>query len=146
MLPLLDNKIFDEGFCWGEDEATITDGDRLRLNDDIVDVLKKHKVKTLYRFPDPTGAKVILCPPKYHVIYMKTAEQKLPKDMDRDEAYRKFIFSGKLAAVKMYNRIRIPKTCMKRAKLKTGTRVVILGVGYWYELWREEVLENKETQ
>ena len=138
MLPPIDNKTFDKGFCWGEHRATITDGDRLRLNKEIIEVLIKNKVNELWRFPDPTGSRFILCPPQHYTTYLKTAKDNLPRDMDQEKAYRKYIFSGKLARLNKYNRIRITKICLNEAQLTSGNQVVIYGVCLWWEVWRDD--------
>ena len=137
MLPPLDNEIFIRGFCWGDYWASVTDSRRLRLNDDIIEILNQKSVHNLWRFPDPTGDKFNLCPPQFHKLYLKLAQKNLPKMMNIEEAFRKYISVGKAAKIDKYNRITLTSACMEQAGIKIGSRVCILGVGYWYEVGYE---------
>ena len=138
MLPPLDKNAFNEGFCWGEYRATISEDCRLRLNKDVAEMLREHEVKQLWRFPDPTAPAIVLCPPKMCKTYKKLAQDHLPQTMDLEKAYRQYICSGKPASIDNYNRIKIKKLCLDHAKLQPGSKVVILGVGLWLEVRRDE--------
>jgi hypothetical protein len=59
MLPLNDD-ILKSGFCWSEYEVTVDVGPRIRLPRSIIKVLKDHGVNELWRFPDPTGPRMII--------------------------------------------------------------------------------------
>ena len=134
MYLLIDDNIIEKGFCWGQFEATIDATSRLRLNNTIVNVLQEQNVFSLWRYPDPTGKSFILCPPQNRTIFLKTAQKCLPESMENEEALRLFIFSGTEAALDAQGRISIIKCCLENAEIKPPKRVVILGVGLWYEV------------
>jgi DNA-binding transcriptional regulator/RsmH inhibitor MraZ len=136
MLPPDNNKNLEIGFCCGTYEASVDSGPRIRFKKATVKLFKKHKVRQLWQYADPTGNRVILCPPQYRSIYIQTAKPHLPKSMDAEIALRKFIFSGEPVPLSSQGRISILATCQQHLKVKAAETVFIVGMGFWYEVWR----------
>ena len=135
LLPLNDD-IIKKGFCWGEYEVTVDTGPRIRLNRPIIRGFKGHKVKKIWRYLDPTGPRMIICPAQHREIYIKAAMQNFPSVMGVEEAYRKFICTGEPVLLKDHGRISITEIFNQHIKITSGQQVVILGVGLWYEVWK----------
>lgn len=136
MLPPIDTKLICDGFCCGEYSTVIGEGNRLRLPNDLAQLLKQNNISELWRFLDPTDQRFILCPPKFVSVYKEVALNHFPADMNHEEAFRKFICSGKPTQMAKYNRIRINAVCLSHSRIKEGDRVDILGVGLWFEVSR----------
>ena len=137
LLPVHCDNI-EKGFCCGIYEVSVDSGPRIRLRKVTIDLLKKHKVKQLWQYADPTGPRMILCPPQYRSTYVETAKQHLPKSIDAEIALRKFIFSGELVSLDSQGRIPITPTCQRHLKVKATETVFIVGMGLWYEVWCEK--------
>ena len=135
--PLNDN-VIEAGFCWGEYEVTLDTGPRIRLPRSVVKVLKDHEVCRLWRYPDPTGPRIIICPEQSRLTYMKLAEQHLPASMESGEAYRKYICTGEVVLFRDHGRISITAVCNKHMDVVAGQQVVIVGTGLWYEVWKQD--------
>ena len=88
MLKATNKKPKHEGFCCGEYNSSVTDGNRLYLGRTIGTMLAKQRVKQLWRFSDPTGPRFILCPPRNRALYVRTAHESFPSHMDPVLAYR----------------------------------------------------------
>lgn len=138
MLSSLDDSIFKDGFYWGQYEVSVDTGPRVRLNKPIVDMLKKRKVRQLWEYPDPSGPRIILCPPHHQLTYIELAKQHLSQSPDFEKAVRKFIFAGTLVSIDNQGRILITRACRKHLKIEATDSMVIIGTGLWYELWRED--------
>ncbi len=125
-------------FCFGEYEVVIDDGPRIRLPRPIVKGLHEHRVRQLWRFADPTGPRMILCPDCFRNIYIETASQNLPKSMPAEDAYLKYICTGMKmeCALPNQNKIRITAICQKHINVKPGQRLVIIGTGFWFTTLR----------
>ena len=134
MLTSFNDNIIKKGFCFGRFEATIDATSRLRLNNTIVTVLQEHNIFSLWRYPDPTGKRFILCPPKHRTIFLKLAQKCLPNSMENEKALRLFLFSGTEATIDAQGRISILKCCLNNAEINPPQRIVILGVGLWFEV------------
>jgi DNA-binding transcriptional regulator/RsmH inhibitor MraZ len=136
-LPI-DDKLFENGYCVGCYVATIDKGPRIRLPRVIITALKKHKVRQLWRFPDPTGARIILCPAQNRQTYVDVVKQNLPPNIDPGEAQRRFICAGTPVTVADHGRVSITLVFNEHIKVVAGEQVVIVGAGQWYELWRQD--------
>ncbi len=136
MLLPFDDKVLNKGFCWGVYESTVDVGPRIRLSRAIVKVLKRHKVSELWRYPDPTGRRIIICPSRSRLTYIKAAKQNLPSSMELEQAYRKFICSGEPIPFKEHGKVSITTGCNENLRITVGQQVVIVGVGFWYEVCR----------
>jgi DNA-binding transcriptional regulator/RsmH inhibitor MraZ len=137
MIPPVNNENLENGFCCGTYPVSVDSGPRIRFRKKTVEVLKKQKVKQLWQYLDPTGPRVILCPPQYRSIYVETAKQHLPKSMDFETALRRFIFSGDQIPLNSQGRIPILETCQEHLKVKATDTVFIVGLGLWFEVRRE---------
>lgn len=138
MLLPLNGDIFESGFCWGEFEVTLDAGPRIRLPRAVIKVLKEHKVRQLWRFPDPTGPRMIICPGQNRQNYIEVAKQNFPASMEAGEAYRKFICTSKPVTLSDHGKVSITSVCNRHLKVTAGQRVVLVGVGPWYEVWRQD--------
>ena len=136
-LPIND-AIVTDGFCWGLYEATVDAGPRIRLPRAIIRILKQRKVEQLWLYPDPTGPRLIICPGQSRPAYMEAAQENLPKSLEPGEAYRKFICAGECIAFRDHGRVSITAQFNREFKAEAGEQVVIVGVGLWYELWRQD--------
>ena len=136
MRTRIDHKMLEQGYCWGEYEVTVDTGPRIRLNSAIVKVLEEHAVQELWRYPDPTGPRMILCPGQHRSTYMKAAQQNFPSSLEPEDAYRRFICVGKPVRIHSRGKVSITTACKKHCGIKEGEQAVILGVGLWYEVWR----------
>jgi len=137
MLPLNDD-ILKSGFFWREFEVTVDVGPRIRLPRFVIKILKDHKVKELWCFVDPTGPRMIICPSQNRQTYIKVAEQNFPALMEAEEAFRKFICTGKQVTLSNQGQVSIPSVCNRYLKIEAGQEIVLIGVGNWYELWRQD--------
>jgi DNA-binding transcriptional regulator/RsmH inhibitor MraZ len=133
MLFLFDKNLLTNGYCWGEDNCRLDDESRLCLHRDTLNILAEHGVIKLYRCPDPTGERFLLCPEKNWQIIAEAVERQFAKLPDSDKAMR-LLCSGTPAAVDSQGRIKITITCLNHAKIGLGTRVKLLGVGHYYEI------------
>lgn len=138
MLSSLNNAVIKKGSYWGEYNITVDRGPRIRLNRAIVKLLLKNKVSVLWCYPDPTGPRMILCPDKHQNTYVELAKKHFPSCIDKQMATRKFICCGKSWELKSHGRIQIPPTCACRLRAERGTKLIIVGTGLWYEVWRED--------
>jgi len=138
MLLPLNDRIFKNGFRWGEYEVTVDIGPRIRLPRPVVKVLKDQKVRRLWRYPDPTGPRVIICPEQSRLTYVKLAKQHLPASMESGEAYRKYICAGEVVLFRDHGRISITTVCNKHMVMIAGQPVVIVGTGLWYEVRKQD--------
>jgi DNA-binding transcriptional regulator/RsmH inhibitor MraZ len=136
-LPI-DEKLFAEGYCVGEYEITVDVGPRVRLPRAVLRVLKEHKVRQLWRFPDPSGPRMILCPAQDRLTYIEVAKQNFPASMEAAEAYRKYICTGRPMPLSNSGNLSITSAYNRYLKITAGQRVVLVGVGLWYELWHED--------
>ena len=132
LLPPKGN-ILTKGFCWGEDNCRLDDESRLCFHKENVKRLSDHDVVELYRCPDPTGVRFLLCPPKNWKILAAAIEQHFARSQELDEAMRLWC-SGTPVGIDNQGRIRITAICLNHAKLGPGTRARVLGVGYYYEV------------
>jgi DNA-binding transcriptional regulator/RsmH inhibitor MraZ len=136
MLFPLDDSLLTKGFCRGEDRPRLDDESRLCLGRDTVGVLTTHNVKTLYRCPDPTGGgRFILCPDKHWRLFVKAVMRHFARSPDADTATR-LLCCATPAAVDGQGRVKITLACLDYAHIGPGTRVRLLGVGYYYEISR----------
>jgi DNA-binding transcriptional regulator/RsmH inhibitor MraZ len=134
MLLLTGDKILKNGFCWGQQEPKIDDESRLHLpRKEVVSILNTHAVKKLYRCPDPTGERFILCPAQNWKTFVDAVRRHFMESMDSEQAWR-MVCSGLPASIDGQGRIRITKICLDRANVGPGKRVSMLGVGLWYEI------------
>jgi DNA-binding transcriptional regulator/RsmH inhibitor MraZ len=133
MLLPLDADIFESGFYFGQYDPKIDDESRLHLPKEVVDLLREHGVRNLYRCPDPTGERFILCPGAHWPTFVEAVKKLFAESPDLGKAVR-FLCSGTAAWVDLQGRIRITKACLDHAKIKVGQRVNMLGVGKWYEV------------
>lgn len=138
MLLPFDDNIIKKGFCCGVDEVSVDSGHRIRLTKSITKILTKHKVHKLWEYPDPSGPRMILCPPQHRSTYIELVTSNLPDSMDAEIADRKFIFAGQPVSFDAQGRILIIPVCRRYLKVKATDVVVIIGVGWWYEVWREK--------
>ena len=138
---------YENGFCYGTYPVSVDSGPRIRLKKSTVKLLRKHKVRELWQYPDPTGPRVVLCPPQFRAIYIEQAKQHLPKSMDTEIALRKYIFSGQPVCIDSQGRIPILAACQEPLKVKGTDVVFIVGLGQWFEIWLEKdwVTESGEA-
>lgn len=97
MLLPPDDNILERGFCLGNFEATIDATFRLRLNKQIVSILREHSIFSVWRYPDPTRRQFILCPSINRLAYLKIAQKFLPESMDiwrKCQTFGKFSVEG----------------------------------------------------
>jgi DNA-binding transcriptional regulator/RsmH inhibitor MraZ len=132
MLPLNDD-IFESGLYFGSYDPKIDEGGRLNLPKEMVDSLKENSVTELYRCPDPTGDRFILCPGPDWPTFVKVVKRQFAESQDYAEIVR-LLCSGKPAGIDSQGRIRITTTCLDHAKTGPGQRVKVLGVGRWFEV------------
>lgn len=133
MLLSLDDDVLRDGFCWGQYEPKLDDEGRLRLPKEVVDILKEHGVTGLYRCPDPTDSRFVLCPPENWKTFVQAVRKHFAESLDAEKAFR-LLCCGTPANIDIECRIRITKACLDHAKLGPGKRVKMLGVGKWYEV------------
>jgi len=138
MLPPKNDDNLTNGFCWSFYEVTVDKGPRIRLPAAIIKVLQVHKVTQLWLFSDPTGPRLIICPEQNRPTYVKLAKQNLPASMEFGEAYRHFICTAEAILFKGHGRISIAAKLNREFKAEVGRQVVIVGLGLWYELWRQD--------
>ena len=136
-LPL-DDKLFEEGFYWGVYEITTDNGPRIRLPRDVVKVLEDHKVQQIWRFPDPSGPRMILCPDKNRNTYIKAVKQSLAGAADRSMAYRHFVCAGEPVTVAGHGRVSITSAVTNHMGITAGETAILIGIGPWYELWKQD--------
>ncbi len=141
LLPIDDNSL-ENGFCCGEYDVTVDDGPHIRLARSIVATLKENKVAKLWRFQDPTGNRMIICPGLNRKAYLKLAKQHLPESMKTAEAERKFLCTGAPIVLRSHGKVPIPSSCRNRLRIAAGQQAVIVGVGAWYEVWRQDEWSN----
>ncbi len=145
MLFTKDPKI-QNGFCYGFHEITVDRGPRLRLPRAIIQELKQQKVNEIWRYPDPSGRRMILVPHKFRLSYVDTAgEYILEHFSDKEQAYRSYIYSGTSVDIKKHGKISIIASCNKKLQVEEGQRIVILGTGLWYEVWKQSDWLRKEA-
>ena len=132
LLPLGDD-IFESGFYFGQYDPKIDDESRLHLPKEMVDLLRAHSVQNLYRCPDPTGERFVLCPEADWPTFVEAVKKHFAESPDSEKALR-FLCSGTAAGIDCQGRIRITKACLDHAKIQVGQRVNMLGVGKWYEV------------
>jgi DNA-binding transcriptional regulator/RsmH inhibitor MraZ len=138
-MPLpLDDKSVEKGYCLGEYEVTVDVGPRIRLPRPILKVLKDHKVLEVWRYPDPTGQRMVICPAQNRLTYIKLAKQHLPESIEPDEANRRFICTGEPVNLSDHGQVSITLACNRNLNIVAGQQVVIIGVGHWYEVWRQD--------
>lgn len=137
MLPLIDDDILKTGFCWGQYQLRIDDTCRLRLCKEIVTLLAEHKMSRLWRYPDPESERFVLCPTEQRQKFIDIASYRLKDAPDAESRFR-LLSSGTDAAIDCQGRIRIQKACLERAHIEPPQQVIVLGVGFWYEVtaWR----------
>lgn len=133
MLLPLNDEIFEKGYCFGQYEPKIDDESRLRLPKEVFDTLKEHGVTKLYRCPDPTGKRFILCPTEQWKTFVKAVREQFEESPDAEQASR-LLCCSTATDIDGQGRIRITKTCLNRAGLGPDRRVNMLGVGKWYEV------------
>ena len=136
-LPL-DDRMFEEGYCIGIYEATVDQGPRIRLPRPVVKVLQERKVHELWRFPDPSGRRMILCPSEHRKCYIQRIKEEFSEVEDPGLAYRRYLCSGTPIAMKNHGRVSIVSAVRNHMLVEAGEVVVILGAGYWYELWKQD--------
>lgn len=132
-------------FCDGVHPASIDRGYRIRLPKEIIEALAKHKVQKLWEYPDPTGPRLILCPPQCQSIYLETAEKHLPASMNAEIAYREFIYGGQLVSFGVQGRILIKQAFRGHFIVKATDDIVVVGLGWFYEVWRERDWRERES-
>lgn len=137
-----DTKNLENGFCRGVDSVSVDRGPRIRLKQRVIEILKKHKVKVLWEYPDPTGPRVILCPGQHRAAYLEVAQKHLPESMAVELACRKFILSGQRVTLDVQGRVSIIGICQEHFEVKATDVVYVVGAGLWYELWREKDWES----
>ena len=125
--------ILKDDYCRGVLEPKIDDEWRLRLPKEAADMLEEHGVTELYRCPDPTGARFILCPAEHWKTFVDAVKKQFQESPKSDQAWR-LLCAATPAAIDSQNRIRITKICLDHAKLGPGKRVNMLGIGKWYEI------------
>lgn len=133
MLPPLNDNTLETGFCWGQYELRIDDTARLRLCKEIVTSLTVQKISRLWRCPDPSGPRFILCPVQQRSRFVQGAQQYLKEASDAEEKTR-LLYSGTDAAVDGQGRVRIQKACLDHVGIDPPQQVLVLGVGFWYEV------------
>jgi DNA-binding transcriptional regulator/RsmH inhibitor MraZ len=138
MLDAPNDDIFGEGYCVGVYEVTVDQGPRIRLPRAIVKVLKDHDIEELWRFPDHSGPRLILCPDAQRDYYIERCKKELSTADDPAALYRKFLCPGMPVALKDHGRVSIVSAVRNHMQVVAGDVIVILGVGPWYELWRDE--------
>ena len=138
MLLPLDDNIIKKGFCCGVDEVSVDSAHRIRLTKSITTVLKEHKVQQLWEYPDLSGHRMNLCPPQHRSTYIKLVTSNFPDSMDFEIAHRKFICAGRPISIDAQGRILIIPVCRRYLIVKATDIVVVVGVGWWYEVWREK--------
>jgi DNA-binding transcriptional regulator/RsmH inhibitor MraZ len=131
-LPI-DDDIFESGFYFGSFDPKVDDESRLHLPRKVVDLLRKYSVQKLYRCPDPTGERFILCPEPEWPTFIKAVRKLFAESPDLEKALR-LLCSGTATEIDRQGRIRITNACLGHAKMKVGQRVNMLGVGRWYEI------------
>ena len=136
-LPL-DDKLFEEGFCWGVYEITVDEGPRIRLPRAAAKVLEDHEVERLWRFPDPSGPRMILCPDVNRNAYVKAVKQSLAGAKDHGMAYRRFVCVGEPVTVVGHGRVSITSAVSNHMGITAGRTVILIGIGPWYELWKQD--------
>jgi DNA-binding transcriptional regulator/RsmH inhibitor MraZ len=112
----INDDVFKRGPYWGRYEPKIDDTSRLRLSKEIVNTLRQHRVVRLWRCPDPTGERFILCAPKHRLRFLKTVKAHLAESERAEDAFR-LLCSGTDAAIDSQGRIKIPRACLERAKI-----------------------------
>jgi len=145
MLPLCNEDILREGFCVGVHYASVDRGYRIRLCKAIIEVMRQHKVQQLWEFPDPTGPRLILCPPQFRNAYVEIAKQNLSAALETEVAYRKFIYAGQPVSFGAQGRILIKQAFRGHLKVKATDDVVLFGTGGWYELWPEKDWTDRDS-
>jgi DNA-binding transcriptional regulator/RsmH inhibitor MraZ len=133
------------GFFWGEYEVTVDCGPRIRLPKSILDVLRKHKIKEIWRYPAIMGHGVILCPDRFQKEYINLILKQIEQHPFPQDAYRMYICAGECISLNSSGRISITKTCNDTFRIKSGDQIVILGTGMYYEMWPFDEW-NKKTQ
>jgi DNA-binding transcriptional regulator/RsmH inhibitor MraZ len=83
--------------------------------------------------------------------YVRAIDEELQRSNDQGRGFRKYICSAAPAGIDSQGRICVPEICMSHARLEVGDQVNILGVGLWYEVWKEDKLikfleENFHTE
>ncbi len=136
-LPIDDN-LFEDGDYVGEYEVTVDGGPRIRLPRAVIRLLKGRGVNKLWLFADPTGPRMIICPEPNRKTYIKMAKQSFPASMEATEAYRKYICTGRPMPLSNSGNLSITSAYNRSLKIMAGQRVVLVGVGPWYELWRQD--------
>lgn len=126
------------GFCWGVAEITVDQGPRIRLPAAIANTLTEHEVTNLWLYGDPTGPRLIICPGQFREKYIQLAKSHFPTSLETAEAYRIFICTGTNVPWRHHGRISITTLFNRKLKVASGERVVIIGTGLWYEVWRQE--------
>jgi DNA-binding transcriptional regulator/RsmH inhibitor MraZ len=133
MLFPLDNNLLTKGFCWGQFEPKIDDEGRLHLPKEVVNILKDKGITELYRCPDPIYEGFILCPANNWKVFVEAVRKHFKSSNDAEQAFR-LLCCGLPANVDRQGRIGITKPCLVHAKVKSGDRVNMLGVGKWFEI------------
>jgi len=133
MLTPLDENTLKTGFCWGQYELRIDDTARLRLCKEITTSLKDQEISRLWRYPDPSGQRFILCPTEHRLRFLREAQKYLKEASDAEEKTR-LLYSGTDAAIDSQGRIRIPKVCLDHVGIEPPQQVILLGVAFWCEV------------
>lgn len=128
--------LFKEGYCIGIYESTLDQGPRLRLPRAILKVLQEHNVLQIWRFPDLSGPRMILCPDEHRGSYIESVTQMLSTLADPDMAYRRFLSAGMPVMMNNHGRIPITAVISNHMKVTPDDSVVIVGLGLWYEVWK----------
>jgi len=135
--------VLKDGICWGEHQIRIDGTWRLRLNKVVANLLAEHGISRLWRCPDPTGERFILCLPEHRLTYIEHVQKYLESSGANDDAWR-LVCTGTEAGIDSQGRIGIPNSCLRQAGIEPPQQVSILGVGFWYEVkaWRLQVGGN----
>jgi DNA-binding transcriptional regulator/RsmH inhibitor MraZ len=138
MILPVDDKLFAKGFCLGVYEVTVDAGPRIRLPRPVARILLDREVERVWVFPDPTGPRLIICPDCSRRIYIKVAQENLPKSSPAGKAYREFICDGRPIALRDHGWISVASFSSEGFTAGADDSVVIVGTGLWYELWRQD--------
>lgn len=116
MLLPIDDDIFEKGFCFGQYEPKLDDESRLHIPKEVVNSLREHGVTKLYRCPDPTAQRFILCPAENWKAFVEQVKKHFEGSDDSEQAYR-LLCSATAGNIDSQDRIRITKVCLDHAKL-----------------------------
>lgn len=125
------------GYLLGTYSSRVNSSGKLALVPPFNKSLKEHEVKDLWCYPDPTGFRIILCPPCFRDQYIKLAIENFPSTGDPEDHFRMFIFSGRPCRIDFFSKVLIPTDCLNYAKVYTSRNVTILGMGLWMEIFTD---------